>query len=123
MIATEGSKEELDTRWLLISVQAAMNSGMARKNEPRRATTSVASVVSTPAAPPSPPKPEVARLPTVEGWTLRDVSRGGALIEGRKGLYEVYAGDPGPGLGRVDAIRKQDGRWVVVTTKGLVVAR
>jgi hypothetical protein len=85
--------------------------------------TSVASVVSTPAAPPSPPKPEVARLPTVEGWTLRDVSRGGALIEGRKGLYEVYAGDPVPGLGRVDAIRKQDGRWVVVTTKGLVVAR
>jgi hypothetical protein len=28
-----------------------------------------------------------------------------------------------PGLGRVDAIRKQDGRWVVVTSKGLVVAR
>ena len=28
-----------------------------------------------------------------------------------------------PGLGRVDAIRKQDGRWVVVTSKGLIVAR
>ena len=26
-----------------------------------------------------------------------------------------------PGLGRVDAIRKQDGRWVVVTSKGLIV--
>ena len=25
-----------------------------------------------------------------------------------------------PGLGRVDAIRKQDGRWVVVTSKGLI---
>ena len=36
---------------------------------------------------------------------------------------EVYAGDPVPGLGRIDAIRKQDGRWVVVTSKGLVVAR
>jgi hypothetical protein len=54
---------------------------------------------------------------------LRDVGHGGALIEGRNGLYEVYAGDPVPGLGRVDAIRKQDGRWVVVTTKGLVVSR
>jgi hypothetical protein len=65
----------------------------------------------------------VGRLPIVEGWVLRDVGRGGALIEGRQGLYEVYAGDPVPGLGKVDAIRKQDGRWVVVTTRGLVVAR
>jgi hypothetical protein len=68
-------------------------------------------------------KVEVGRLPTVEGWRLRDVSNGGALIEGRSGLYEVYAGDPVPGLGRIDAIRRQDGHWVVVTSKGLIVAR
>jgi hypothetical protein len=67
--------------------------------------------------------PAIGRLPIVDGWVLRDVGRGGALIEGRQGLYEVYAGDPVPGLGKVDAIRKQDGRWVVVTSKGLVVAR
>ena len=71
----------------------------------------------------TPPKVEVGRLPTVEGWILRDVANGGALIEGRQGVYEVYAGDPVPGLGRVDAIRRQDGRWVVVTSKGLIVAR
>ncbi|KWV52975.1 hypothetical protein AS156_09575 [Bradyrhizobium macuxiense] len=69
------------------------------------------------------PKPEVGRLPIVDGWALRDVGNGGALIEGRGGVYEVYAGDPVPGLGRVDAIRRQDGRWVVVTSKGLIVAR
>jgi hypothetical protein len=74
-------------------------------------------------APAAAPKPEVARLPTVEGWILRDVANGSALIENRRGMYEVYAGDPIPGLGRVDAIRKQDGRWVVVTSKGLIVAR
>jgi hypothetical protein len=68
-------------------------------------------------------KVDVGRLPTVEGWVLRDVGRGSALIEGRGGLYEVFAGDPVPGLGRIDAIRKQDGRWVVVTSKGLIVAR
>jgi hypothetical protein len=77
--------------------------------------------VSPPAA--AAPKVEVGRLPTVEGWVLRDVDRGGALIEGRLGVFEVYAGDPVPGLGRVDAIRRQDGRWVVVTSKGLIVAR
>ena len=69
------------------------------------------------------PKAEVGRLPTVEGWVLRDVARGGALIDGRQGIYEVYAGDFVPGLGRVDAIRRQDGHWVVVTSKGLIVAR
>jgi hypothetical protein len=69
------------------------------------------------------PKAEVGRLPTVDGWVLRDVARGGALIDGRQGIYEVYAGDFVPGLGRVDAIRRQDGRWVVVTSKGLIVAR
>jgi len=74
-------------------------------------------------APAAPPKAEVARLPTVEGWVLRDVANGSALIESRRGMYEVYAGDPVPGLGRVDAIRRQDGRWVVVTSKGLIVAR
>jgi hypothetical protein len=79
--------------------------------------------VSPPAATTAAPKAEVGRLPTVEGWVLRDVDGGGALIEGRQGIYEVYAGDPVPGLGRIDAIRRQDGRWVVVTSKGLIVAR
>jgi hypothetical protein len=75
------------------------------------------------AAPAAAPKAEVARLPNVEGWILRDVANGGALIEGRQGIFEVYAGDPVPGLGRIDAIRRQDGRWVVVTSRGLIVAR
>lgn len=80
--------------------------------------------VATAAAAPAPaPKTELGRLPTIDGWRLRDVANGGALIEGRDGLYEVYAGDPIPGIGRVDAIRRQDGRWVVVTSKGLIVAR
>jgi hypothetical protein len=69
------------------------------------------------------PKPEIARLPTVEGWVIRDVGNGGALIESRRGIFEVYAGDSIPGLGNIDAVRKQDGKWVVVTSKGLIVAR
>ncbi len=88
-------------------------------------TGSIAPPATAAAAPvPLPsPKPEVARLPTLEGWVLRDVANGGALIEGRRGIFEVYAGDPVPGLGRIDAIRRQDGRWVVVTSRGLIVAR
>jgi hypothetical protein len=69
-------------------------------------------------------KAELGRLPTLDDWVLRDVAYGGALIDGRRrGLYEVYAGDMVPGLGRIDAVRRQDGRWVVVTSRGLIVAR
>lgn len=85
-------------------------------------TGSVSQPAAVAAAAPAaaPAKPDVGRLPKVEGWVLRDVGNGGALIEGRQGIFEVYAGDPVPGLGRVDAIRKQDGKWVVVTSKGLI---
>ena len=58
----------------------------------------------------------------LEGWVVRDVHRGTALIEGRMGIIEVEQGDLVPGLGRVDAIRKQDGRWVVVTSRGMITS-
>jgi hypothetical protein len=89
------------------------------------AAASVAAKEATGSIPPptAASKAEVAKLPTVAGWTLRDVANGGALIESRQGLFEVYAGDAVPGLGRIDAIRRQDGRWIVVTAKGLIVTR
>ncbi|KQW21037.1 hypothetical protein ASC80_12890 [Afipia sp. Root123D2] len=67
--------------------------------------------------------PTVSRLPTVSGWTLLGVGNGSATVEGRQGVFEVFSGDPLPGVGRVDAIRRQDGQWVVVTSRGLIVAR
>jgi hypothetical protein len=113
----------------LRAAQASATTAAAAPAPAKEVTGSIpqqAAAAAPPAAPPAsgaPSKPEVARLPTVEGWILRDVANGSALIESRRGMYEVYAGDPIPGLGRVDAIRKQDGRWVVVTSKGLIVAR
>ena len=74
-------------------------------------------------APPTTTAAAPNRLPVVDGWVLRDVGEGAARVQGRLGLYEVYPGDPLPGLGRVDAIRQQDGRWVVVTSRGLIVER
>jgi hypothetical protein len=75
------------------------------------------------AAPAPAPAPQFARLPTIDGWTLREVADGGATVEGRQGVFEVYPGDPLPGIGRINAIRRQDGRWVVVTDRGLIVSR
>lgn len=71
--------------------------------------------------PPAGGSSQAAKPGAVDGWVVRDVHRGTALIEGRMGLIEVDQGDVVPGLGRVDAIRRQDGRWVVVTSKGLIM--
>src|SRR5712671_635188 len=77
-------------------------------------------------APSSPPQTVAARdagPPVLEGWVVRSVYNGAALIQGRLGLVAVERGDTLPGLGRIENIRRQDGRWVVVTTKGLILAR
>jgi hypothetical protein len=73
-------------------------------------------------------QPAVAAAPTppaaVAGWVVRDVRRGVALVQApRLGLIEIEAGDVVPGIGRVDSIRKQDGRWVVTTSRGLITSR
>jgi hypothetical protein len=65
----------------------------------------------------------VSRPPVVRGWTLRLARSGMVLVEGRGEIYQVVPGAPLPGLGPVEAIRQHDGRWVVVTPKGLIVSR
>jgi hypothetical protein len=72
--------------------------------------------------PPPVPIKEISRVSVVPGWVVRSVYDGTALIQGRIGMIEVEVGDPLPGGGRVEAIRRQDGRWVVVTSKGLILA-
>lgn len=67
------------------------------------------------------PRPEAKGSQIVHDWVLNRVTRGGALVESDRGLFEVYPGDPLPGLGRVEAVRYQNGRWVVVTQRGLIV--
>ena len=62
-------------------------------------------------------------LQSVEGWILRDVYQGAAMIQGRRfGMLEVEPGDVIPGVGRVESIRRQDGRWVVVTPRGVITS-
>lgn len=85
----------------------------------RETTGSIATApaIAVPLPQPAPPPP------IVSGWVVRDVSRGMALIKGRIGLIEVEPGDVVPGLGRIEAVRRQDGRWVVVTAKGIIASR
>lgn len=59
----------------------------------------------------------------VRNWTVREVTRGVALLEGRYGMIEVVRGARAPGMGRVRSIERRDGQWVVVTDRSLVLER
>lgn len=64
------------------------------------------------------------RPAVVNGWMLREVFNGGAVVENeRMGIFEVVPGANLPGLGRVETIRRHDGRWVVMTPKGMIVSQ
>lgn len=106
--------------------------------------TTLASLSTKPAAPPAPapapaaapaapvqateaavreeaPAPKSLRNEPVDGWVLREVYDGAALVESRnRRLYEVMPGGILPGVGKVEAIERRGARWVVLTDKGFI---
>jgi hypothetical protein len=85
-------------------------------------TGSISQRAAAPAAAPAAVPKDQTKPAIVQGWVLRDIYRGRALVEGRSGLYEVAPGGTLPGVGKVETITQQNGRWVVVTPKGLIVS-
>ena len=67
-----------------------------------------------------PPPP--ALPPVVADWTIHDTRNGYVFVENRGELYQVQLGAPLPGLGPVQSVKRQDGRWIVLTPKGIIVS-
>jgi hypothetical protein len=84
------------------------------------------SIPPAPAAVPTPtPRPAIAaaiRPPVLHDWSIRFVRDGYVFVQGHGDTYLVQLGAPLPGLGAVEAVKRQDGRWLVVTPKGLIVS-
>ena len=60
------------------------------------------------------------RPTTIEGWMVRDVIGGAAVLEGPGGVWSVTRGDTVPGVGTVDSIVRWGNRWIVATSGGLI---
>ncbi len=56
-------------------------------------------------------------------WWITSTRNGFILVEGKDDIYEAAPGVPLPGLGKVERIVRQDGRWAVITRKGIIVSR
>jgi hypothetical protein len=65
------------------------------------------------------PTPET-RPTTIGGWTLREVVKGSAVIEGPNGVWKVTPGQSVPGIGRIESIVRWGNRLVVATSRGLI---
>src|SRR5262249_52674587 len=65
------------------------------------------------------PVPET-RPTTIDGWTLREVADGTAVLEGPGGIVRVRRGDTVPGVGKVVAIIRWGNRMIVATSRGLI---
>jgi hypothetical protein len=100
-----------------ISRQAA-----AAPPPPAAAPQAAAPVMTEP--PPIPPaRPAIAqqdRRSIVAGWTVHEVRNGVIWVENRGELFGVQVGAPLPGLGTVEAVRREGNQWVVVTPKGII---
>jgi len=99
-----------------------------------RAASEITGSISAPqtVTPLPPPKPaqrvaavepqQPARPRVVQDWTIRHVYDGFVYLQGHGDVYRVSIGAPLPGLGRVEQVKRQDGRWMVLTTKGIIVS-
>ena len=83
------------------------------KAESPKAETAKADAVAKPDLP--------VKAAVVDGWMLRDVYGGVALVEGRAGgLREVAPGEYIPGVGEIRSIERRGRNWVVVTSRGII---
>ena len=86
------------------------------------------SVAPPQAVPPAPRSSAIAaelqppRLPIVTDWSIREARGGYIYVQGHGDVYQVVPGAPLPGLGPVEQIKRQDGRWLVVTPRGIIVS-
>jgi hypothetical protein len=60
------------------------------------------------------------RPTTIDGWTVREVIGGTAVLQGPDGIWRAKTGDTVPGVGRVDSIVRWGNRWIVATSRGLI---
>jgi hypothetical protein len=65
--------------------------------------------------------PQAPRL-ILRDWRISNARNGAVYVQGHGEIYRVVPGTPLPGLGSVEEIKRQNGRWVVMTPKGIIAS-
>ena len=108
------------------SAKLSQNSNISPSSANNRAKSSVSATPTTSSIAKDPqPRDKLTAMPetrptTIEGWTLREVANGTAVLEGPDGIRTVARGDMIPGVGRVESIFRWGSRPIVATSRGLI---
>jgi hypothetical protein len=104
---------------------AAIKKQVASAGRPE-ITGTIPKLQRTAAVPVPRPAPRVAAVETrpaiLPDWTISGARGGFIYVQGHGDIYQVVPGARLPGLGPVQSIERPDGRWVVVTPDGIIVA-
>jgi hypothetical protein len=57
----------------------------------------------------------------VKGWSVRQAYEGVAILQGPGGVIEAVLGQQVPGLGRIEEIKTDNGRLVVLSSAGVIL--
>jgi len=89
---------------------------------PPAAPAPMPSAEPTPLPPARPAGAQLERrpLPIIQGWTIYQIRNGVAWVENGGELFAAQVGVPLPGLGPVEAVRREGSQWIVVTPKGVI---
>jgi hypothetical protein len=108
----------------LAQAQAAMASPPATTPaQPQaRPAPMLASATTAPEFTGTVPTPEHASTPrkAVKGWSVKQAYEGIAILQGPNGVVEAVLGQQVAGLGRIEEIRSENGRLVVLCSGGAV---
>jgi hypothetical protein len=63
------------------------------------------------------------RPTTLDGWTIREVVDGTAVLQGPDGVFRARRGETVPGAGRILGILRWGNRLIVATSTGLISTR
>jgi gas vesicle protein len=123
---------------LTVNVEAANKSAHAQvgkiAEQLNRAAGEITGSISAPQTvtplPVPRPAPRVAAVETqtpsrprvVQDWAISGTRDGYVYVQGHGNIYQVSIGAPLPGLGAVEQVKRQDGRWMVLTAKGMIVS-
>jgi len=116
-IATLKSEIDVGTK----SVRSQITKISERLDHPPAPETTGSIPIQPTAVPRPSPRPDI-RTTVMHDWRIYNVHDGVVAVQGHGDIYEIGIGAPLPGLGPVQQIKRQDGRWVVVTPKGLIVS-
>ena len=56
----------------------------------------------------------------IAGWRVRRAYEGVAILEGKSGVIEVVLGQDVPDIGRIQEIKLENSRWLVLTSRGII---